>query len=125
MNFYKVKDLAKSWSVWAASAVAVTPVLDMSTGLFSFIPEKYKPLAVTALGALTIVLRAIKQVHTVFSTGENDVAKTANEILGAKEAEVREATAKIEKAAKDIEQVVDVAKQAKDVVKAIKAKAGK
>lgn len=39
MNFYKVKDLAKSWSVWAASAVAVTPVLDMSTGLFSFIPE--------------------------------------------------------------------------------------
>lgn len=125
MNFYKVKDLAKSWSVWAASAVAVTPVLDMSTGLFSFIPEKYKPLAVTALGALTIVLRAIKQVHTVFSTDENDVTKTANEILGAKEAEVREATAKVEKAAKDIEKAVEVAKQAKGVVKAIKAKAGK
>ena len=53
------------------------------------------------------------------------MSKTADEILGAKEAEVREATAKIEKAAKDIEQVVEVAKQAKDVVKAIKAKAGK
>lgn len=125
MNFYKVKDLAKSWSVWAASAVAVTPVLDMSTGLFSFIPEKYKPLAVTAMGLLTIVLRGIKQVHTVFSTDENVVTKTADAILGAKEAEVREATAKIEKAAKDIEQVVDAAKQAKDIVKAIKAKAGK
>ena len=74
------------------------------------------------MGLLTIGLRAIKQVHTVFSTDENDVTKTADAILGAKEAEVREATAKIEKAAKDIEQVVDVAKQAKDIVK---AKAGK
>lgn len=120
MNFYKVKDLAKSWSVWAASAVAVTPVLDMSTGLFSFIPEKYKPLAVTAMGLLTIGLRAIKQVHTVFSTDENNITKTADEILGAKEAEVREHKAKIEAVAKDVEQVVKVAKQAKDLVKSIK-----
>ena len=36
MNFYKVKDLAKSWSVWAASAVAVTPVVDMTTGFILF-----------------------------------------------------------------------------------------
>lgn len=121
MNFYKVKDLAKSWSVWAASAVAVTPVLDMTTGVFAFIPEKYKPLAVTALGLLTIGLRAIKQVHTVFSKDENDVSKTADEILGVKEAEVREHKAKVEAALKDVEKVVEVAKQAKDIVKSIKA----
>lgn len=121
MNFYKVKDLAKSWSVWAASAVAVTPVLDMTTGVFAFIPEKYKPLAVTALGLLTIGLRAIKQVHTVFSKDENDVSKTADEILGVKEAEVREHKAKVEAAIKDVEKVVEVAKQAKDIVKSIKA----
>lgn len=121
MNFYKVKDLAKSWSVWAASAVAVTPVVDMTTGVFSFIPEKYKPLAVTAMGLLTIGLRAIKQVHTVFSKDENDVSKTADEILGAKEAEVREHKAKVEAAIKDVEKVVEVAKQAKDIVKSIKA----
>lgn len=67
MKIFKVKDLAKSWSVWAASAVAITPVVDMNTGLFNFIPEQYKPLAVTALGLLTLVTRAIKQTNTVFS----------------------------------------------------------
>lgn len=67
MKFFKFKDLAKSWSVWAASAVAITPVVDMSTGLFNFIPEQYKPLAVTALGLITLVARAIKQTKTVFS----------------------------------------------------------
>ena len=67
MEFFKLKDLAKSWSVWAASAVAITPVIDMNSGLFNFIPEHYKPLAITALGILTLVLRGIKQTKTVFS----------------------------------------------------------
>ena len=70
MKFFNIKDLAKSWSVWAASAVAITPVIDMNTGIFHFIPEEYKPLAVTALGLITLVLRAIKQTNTVFSNGK-------------------------------------------------------
>lgn len=120
LNFFKLKDLAKSWSVWAASAVAVTPVIDIHTGLFEFIPEQYKPLVVSALGLLTIVLRSIKQVNTIFSTDENNVAKTVNEILDAKEPEVREHTAKVEAVAKDVEKVIKVAKQAKDIAKSIK-----
>ncbi len=124
MNFFNLKDLAKSWSVWAASAVAVTPVIDMSTGLFAFIPDQYKPLAVSALGLLTIVLRSIKQVNTIFSKDENNVAKTINEILDAPEAEVREHKAKVEATVKDVEKVVKVAKQAKDIVKSI-GKSGK
>lgn len=66
MKFFNIKDLAKSWSVWAASAVTITPVLDMSTGVFNFIPDQYKPLAVTTLGLITLVARAIKQTKTVF-----------------------------------------------------------
>lgn len=61
MKFFKIKDLLKSWSVWAAGTVAITPMVDMSTGAFSFIPEKYKPLAVTVLGLVTLLARAIKQ----------------------------------------------------------------
>lgn len=67
MKFFNIKDLAKSWSVWAASAVAITPVVDMTTGVFHFIPEEYKPLAVTALGLVTLIARAIKQTNTIFS----------------------------------------------------------
>ena len=125
MNFYKVKDLAKSWSVWAASAVAVTPVIDMSTGLFSFIPEKYKPLAVTAMGLLTIGLRAIKQVNTIFSKDENNASKTINEILEAPKSQVIEHQAKVEKTLEAVEDVIRVAKKAKDVASAVKAKVEK
>lgn len=116
MKFFNVKDLAKSWSIWSASAVAITPVVDMSTGLFSFIPEQYKPLAVTALGLLTIVLRAIKQVNTVF---HKDIP-AINEIVDASEDAKKDAKAKVEKFAKDAEVAVKVAKQAKDVAKIAK-----
>ena len=125
MNFYKVKDLAKSWSVWAASAVAVTPVIDMSSGVFNFIPEKYKPLAVTAMGLLTIGLRAIKQVNTIFSKDENNVSKTINEILDAPKPQVIEHQAKVEKTLEAVEDVIRVAKKAKDVASAVKAKVEK
>lgn len=64
MQFFKFKDLAKSWSVWAASAVTITPVLDVTTPIFNFIPEQYKPFAVTVLGLVTLVARAVKQVKT-------------------------------------------------------------
>nr|QTZ82757.1 MAG: hypothetical protein [Enquatrovirus sp.] len=64
MQFFKLKDLAKSWSVWAASAVTITPVLDVTTPIFNFIPEQYKPIAITVLGLVTLVTRAIKQVKT-------------------------------------------------------------
>lgn len=64
MRFFNFKDLLKSWSVWAASAVTITPLVDMSTGVFNFIPEQYKPLAVTALGLITLITRAVKQVKT-------------------------------------------------------------
>lgn len=67
MNFFKLSDLAKSWSVWMASLVTVTPIINETTDVFSFIPEQYKPLAVTVLGIATLVARAIKQTKTTFS----------------------------------------------------------
>lgn len=119
MKFFNIKDLAKSWSIWSASAVAIVPMVDMSTGLFSFIPEQYKPLAVTALGLLTIVLRAIKQVNTVFHK-DTPAINAISEIVDASEEVKNEAKAKVEKFSKDAEHVVSVAKKAGDVVKVAK-----
>lgn len=67
MKFFKLSNLMKSYSVWFASLVTVTPVLNETTPLFDFIPEQYKPLAVTVLGLLTLIARAIKQTKTTFS----------------------------------------------------------
>ena len=120
MKFFKFSDLAKSWSVWAASAVAVTPVVDMSTGLFSFIPEQYKPLAVTALGFLTVVLRSIKQTHTIFSTSENKVTKAVDEILDSTEEDVKRHKAQVDRTVEQVEQVVSVAKKVRDLAKSVK-----
>lgn len=67
MEFFKLKDLAKSWSFQLASVVTVAPVLDESFALFRFIPDEHKPWVVTVLGAAIMVARAIKQTKTKFS----------------------------------------------------------
>lgn len=62
MQFFKFKDYAKSWSTWVLGLVTVTPVLNDETGLItSVIPEKYQPLAISILGAIGLIVRAIKQ----------------------------------------------------------------
>lgn len=67
MQFFKLKDLLKSWSFQAASVVTVTPILDESFGLLRFIPDEHKPWLVTIAGAIIMVTRAIKQTKTKFS----------------------------------------------------------
>ena len=61
MKFFNAKDLAKSWSVWAASVVTVVPVVNENSEIFNIIPEKYKPYAITILGIIVLITRAIKQ----------------------------------------------------------------
>lgn len=62
MQFFKLKDLAKSWSTWVLGAVTVVPVLDSNLEAVSnFIPAEYKPWFITGLGILGLVVRAIKQ----------------------------------------------------------------
>lgn len=64
MQFFKLKDYFKSWSVWVLGLVTVTPVLNDQTGLIStLIPEQYQPLALSVLGAIGLILRAIKQAR--------------------------------------------------------------
>lgn len=62
MKFFNFKDLLKSWSVWGLSLITVTPVLNDQTGIIShLIPDAYQPMAVSVLGAITLIARAIKQ----------------------------------------------------------------
>lgn len=67
MQFFKFKDLAKSWSFQLASLVTVVPVINEASPLFSFIPDQYKPWAITILGAAVMLARAVKQTKTTFS----------------------------------------------------------
>lgn len=63
MQLFKFTDYIKSWSVWVLGLVTVTPVLNDQTGLIStLIPEQYQPLALSILGAVGLIVRAIKQV---------------------------------------------------------------
>lgn len=62
MKLFKFKDFIKSWSVWGLGLITVTPMLNDHTGWVSaFIPEKYQPMAISILGAITLIARAIKQ----------------------------------------------------------------
>ena len=62
MKFFKLKDLAKSWSVWVLGAVTVTPILnDNVTWLADLVPEQYKGYFVTALGIIGLIARAVVQ----------------------------------------------------------------
>lgn len=65
MKFFKFKDLIQSWSVWVLGVVTVTPVLNDNTTLFTFIPDEYKPIAITVLGLLGLAVRAVKQVNAL------------------------------------------------------------
>lgn len=62
MQMFKFKDLIRSWSVWGLSALTILPILTENTEWVSvIIPEKYQPMALSLLGAITLVARAIKQ----------------------------------------------------------------
>lgn len=62
MKFFKLKDLLKSWSVWGLSAITALPVLAENTDWVSaVVPPKYQPMAISLLGAVTLLARAIKQ----------------------------------------------------------------
>lgn len=62
MKMFKFKDLIRSWSVWGLSALTILPILTENTEWVSVVvPEKYQPMALSLLGAITLVARAIKQ----------------------------------------------------------------
>lgn len=62
MQFFKLKDYLKSWSVWAMSGIAGFATLDFSTTfLDQFIPEQYKPVVYAGLAFLGLIVRSIKQ----------------------------------------------------------------
>lgn len=62
MQFFKLKDYLRSWSVWVLGSITVSPVLNDQFGIFNHIvPTEYQPMAVSLLGALGLVVRAIKQ----------------------------------------------------------------
>lgn len=62
MQFFKLKDLGRSWSVWGLSVLTALPILAEKTEWVSaIVPEKYQPMALSILGAITLIARAIKQ----------------------------------------------------------------
>lgn len=62
MQFFKFKDYIRSWSTWILGAVTVVPVLDKAyEPIFNFLPDSWKPYALSALGVLGLVARSIKQ----------------------------------------------------------------
>lgn len=65
MQFFRMKDMLRSWSNWVLTAVAVTPVVNETTPIFHFIPEDYKPLAITVMAIIGLVLRGIKQASAL------------------------------------------------------------
>lgn len=62
MEFFKLKDYLRSWSVWVLGAVTVSPVVNDQFGVFdAVVPQEWKPFAVSLLGAVGLFVRAIKQ----------------------------------------------------------------
>lgn len=62
MQFFKFKDLRRSWSMWGLSAITALPLLaDNTEWVSAIVPEKYQPMALSILGAITLIARAIKQ----------------------------------------------------------------
>nr|DAT05466.1 MAG TPA: hypothetical protein [Caudoviricetes sp.] len=62
MQFFKLKDLLKSWSVWGLGLLTSAPVIDHFTGLISaVVPAEYQAVAVSVVSAITLIARAIKQ----------------------------------------------------------------
>lgn len=62
MKFFKLSDYARSWSVQALALLTTGAVVDHFTGIVTaIVPEDYKGIVVAVIGAVTMVLRAIKQ----------------------------------------------------------------
>lgn len=62
MKFFNAKDYWRSWSVWTTSALTALATVDLSTTwVDALIPEKHKPLVYAVFGAVTLIVRAIKQ----------------------------------------------------------------
>lgn len=62
MKFFKLSDYVRSWSVQALALLTTGAVIDHFTDFVSVIvPEPYKGVVVATIGAITMVLRAIKQ----------------------------------------------------------------
>lgn len=62
MRLFNLKDLAKSWSVQVLTATTALATIDFSTTwIDNIIPEQHKPLVYAVLGAIGLIVRAIKQ----------------------------------------------------------------
>lgn len=71
MKLFNFKDYIRSWSVWVLGAVTVAPVLNDQTGIFTtLIPERYQPIAISILGIVGLIARAIKQTSALKTGGK-------------------------------------------------------
>jgi hypothetical protein len=62
MEFFKAKDMIRSWSNWVLASVAVTPVLNETVKpIADLLPESWKPWFITGLGIVGLIVRQIKQ----------------------------------------------------------------
>lgn len=60
--FFGLREYLKSWSVWVLGLVTVAPVLNDQTGFISaIVPPDKQDLAVSILGAVGLIVRAIRQ----------------------------------------------------------------
>lgn len=62
MEFFRAKDMVRSWSNWVLAGVAVTPVLNETVKpIADLLPESWKPWFITGLGIVGLIVRQIKQ----------------------------------------------------------------
>jgi hypothetical protein len=62
MEFFKFKDVLRSWSTWAFGAIGGLSTIDLSTTwLDGVIPAHYKPAVYAVLAAVGVIVRTIKQ----------------------------------------------------------------
>lgn len=62
MEFFKAKDMLRSWSNWVLAGITVSPVLNETVQpIANLLPESWKPWFITGLGIVGLVVRQIKQ----------------------------------------------------------------
>lgn len=61
IEFFKPKDYFGSWSTWILGAITVAPVIDNTGVIEAIVPPQHRDLALSILGIVGLILRAIKQ----------------------------------------------------------------
>lgn len=62
MEFFKARDMIRSWSNWVLAGITVSPVLNETVQpIADLLPESWKPWFITGLGVVGLIVRQIKQ----------------------------------------------------------------